>query len=183
MALSAVVIAAPAAHADDFLSPRQDCSKTIVQQAHRGGIVGDVFEELFEEIEDAGDVLIGSKQENENLRLPDRVMGDKIDVDVRDSFNCSNFINRSFTVDEDDRHFNHHDHGDHRDHRDHGDRDHRGYGDRDHNDRDHDRDHRDRDHDRDHRDRDHRERTAATAPTAATAATAATAPTARVARR
>jgi hypothetical protein len=95
MVLSTVIIAAPAAQADDSLSPRQDCSKTRVQKAHRGGVVGDVFEELFEEIEDVGDVLINSRQENENIRTVE-VGGDEADITVDDSFNCSNVVDRSF---------------------------------------------------------------------------------------
>jgi hypothetical protein len=95
MVLSTVIIAAPAAQADDSLSPRQDCSKTRVQNAHRGGVVGDIFRELFDDVDEIDDVLINSRQINENIRTTD-VGGDEADITVDDSFNCSNVIDRSF---------------------------------------------------------------------------------------
>jgi hypothetical protein len=182
MALSAVIIAAPAAQADT-VNPKQDCKRVEIEGPH-----GTVFS-LASLIPIGVDLLSGGI--------------------LNDSLNCSNFLNDlailspqarvgSSNVDSFKDESDHGDHGDHKkfDHRFYHRRD---YKDFDYKDFDHKHfEHKDFDHhehhhrhkdDKDHKDhkdhhrRHHRHhRTAATAPTARTAPTAPTAPTARVRR-
>jgi hypothetical protein len=93
MALSAVIIAAPAAHADDGLKARQDCSKTIVKaEENYSGLLG------LDRILLAGAVLL-----NGNADLDDP-------TESEDSFNCSNFLHDSFNKFDDHGHHGRDDH-------------------------------------------------------------------------
>jgi hypothetical protein len=110
--LSAVIIAAPAAQADDIIILRQDCSTTIVHTADSGGIVGRLVGFVEDRVENVEYFLIGSSQKTENVRLPGQIMGDKLDAGVRDSFNCSNFFDRDFKAGYDNSYYNdNEDHG------------------------------------------------------------------------
>jgi hypothetical protein len=105
MALSAVVIAAPAAQADEF-QPRQDCSKTEVEaEENYGGLLG-----LDRVLTVAGQILYPSYNGDEEIRAENRsdhVLGDRVDIDIDDSFNCANFVNDSFNKKDDHRRDDH----------------------------------------------------------------------------
>jgi hypothetical protein len=97
MALSAAIIAAPAAHADDVPDIRQDC--VIDDDNNSMGAAQSALGRVLDTV----DGLLGTgKGKGQDRRRAD------VDVDFDDSFNCSNFFFDSFKKKKDDHRMDDH---------------------------------------------------------------------------
>jgi hypothetical protein len=103
MALSAAIIAAPAAHADNVPDIRQDC--VIDDDNNNTGAAQSALARVLDTV----DGLLGTgKGKGQDRRRAD------VDVDFDDSFNCSNFFIDSFKKKKDDHRMWFDDRDDHR---------------------------------------------------------------------
>jgi hypothetical protein len=103
MALSAVIIAAPAAHAADVPTITQDCSET--DYGPGGSTLTVLGQGALHRVLDTVDGILGNPRQINGPKPRLRAQGTgevEVDVDIEDSFNCSNFFIKSFNKKKDD---------------------------------------------------------------------------------